>query len=339
LADGLCLEHGSAPPIFALRHNRPKGPGSARFDHDPLEAPLDLLASLSTFIRVAETGSFSAVAREAATSQSAVTRQIAQLEAHYGVRLLHRSTRRLSLTDDGEGLLERARQLVDDATAMQEVWRGRSSGPSGLVRLGVSVSGAQYLAPRLPILLQRHPGLSVELDVSDAVDDMIENRIDVALRAGEIDDTSLIARRVGTIPSIAVAAADYLDRAGSPAHPDDLASHCCIVSGGPAKETIWRFVGPDGPIAVSVRGSLRVNNTEVARRIALAGHGIAMLPGFHVLDSLRDGRLIRVLGDYPSPGMPIHLVYPSRRNLPPRTRVLMDFLAEQVSTAQNAQLA
>ncbi len=297
------------------------------------EAILDLFASLSTFIRVADTGSFSAVAREMMTSQSSVTRQVAQLEEHFGVRLFHRSTRRLSLTDDGDGVLERARNLIDDAVAIEEILQGHRTGPTGLVRVGVSVSGAQFLAPRLPILLERHPGLSIELAVSDERGDMIENGIDVALRAGEIDDSSLITRRIGLISPIVVAAPSYLDRAGNPAHPNDLADHRCIVNAGSAKAILWQFMAPEGPIGVQVRGNLRVNNTEVACRFALAGHGIALLPGFQVLDQIRAGQLVRILSEYPAPSLPIHVIYPSRRNLAMRTRILMDFLAEQVGDA------
>jgi len=299
---------------------------------------VDLFASLSTFIRVADTGSFSAVARETMTSQSAVTRQVSQLEEHFGVRLFHRSTRRLSLTDDGDGVLERARHLIDDAVAIEELLQGQRSGPTGLVRVGVSVSGAQFLALRLPLLLERHPGLSIELSVSDERGDMIENRIDIALRAGEIDDSALIARRIGIISPIVVAAPSYLERAGNPEHPSELTGHSCIVNAGRGKSATWRFMGPDGPIGVPVRGRIRVNNTEVACRFALAGHGIARLPGFQVLDQIRGGRLVRILSNFPTPGLPIHLVYPSRRNLAVRTRVVLDFLSEQIGDALTALL-
>jgi DNA-binding transcriptional LysR family regulator len=284
---------------------------------------------------VADTGSFSAVAREAAASQSVVTRQIAQLEEHFGVRLFHRTTRRLSLTEDGDSLLEHARHLVDDAIQIEDLLHRHRNGPAGLVRLGVSVSGAQFLAPRLPILLQRHPGLAVELDVNDRRDDLIEHRIDVAMRTGEIDDTSLIARRVGVINPVLVAAPSYLARVGYPERPDELSGHSCIGDGSASRPLTWRFAGPEGPIRVQVGGNMSVNNSEVACRIALAGHGVALLPGFQVLDHIREGRLARILRDYPTPGVPVHLIYPSRRNLAVRTRVLMDFLAEQLRDAMS----
>jgi DNA-binding transcriptional LysR family regulator len=299
------------------------------------EATLDLLACLSSFVRVADTGSFSAVAREMAFSQSAVTRQIAHLEEHFGVRLFHRTTRRLSLTEDGDGLLEHARHLVDDAAVIEDLLNGKRNGPTGVVRLGVSVSAAQFLVSRLPVLLKRHPGLVVDLDVNDRREDLIENRIDVAMRTGEIDDTSLIARRIGVISPILVAAPSYLERAGHPERPDELAAHSCICNGTIVKPMTWHFMGPEGPVRVQVGGGISVNNSEVASRIALSGFGIALLPGFQVLDHIRERRLVRILRGYPSPGVPIHLIYPSRRNLAIRTRVLMDFLTEQLRDAMN----
>lgn len=301
--------------------------------HRPTEAPLDLLASLSAFVRVADTGSFSAVARETAASQSAVTRQIAQLEEHFGVRLFHRTTRRLSLTEDGEVLLERARPLVADALAIEDHLRGHAQGPTGVVRLGISVSGALFLAPRLPMLLERHPGLSIELEVSDEPGDLIGHRIDIALRGGEIGDTAAIARRIGAISRVVVAAPAYLARAGCPERPDDLSGHACIGNGSAARPMTWRFTGPEGPLQVRVSGPVSVNDTEVACRMALAGHGIALLPGFHVVDHIREGRLTRILKAWPTPTLPIHLLYSSRRNLPVRTRMVMDFLAEEVKHA------
>src|SRR3954447_2040835 len=157
---------------------------------------MDLLGALRDFIRVVETGSFSAVAREREVSQSAVTRQIAQLEQHFGVRLFHRTTRRLSLTDDGQALLGHARHLLETAEEMEAALGLQSRSPAGLVRIGVSVAAARFVAPRLPALASRHPGLRIELVVRDQFAEMIEERLDLALRSGEIADVSLVARRI-----------------------------------------------------------------------------------------------------------------------------------------------
>jgi len=291
---------------------------------------MDLVSALRCFTRVVETGSFSAVARETGTSQSAVNRQVVQLEQHYGVRLLHRTTRRLSLTDDGRILLSHARHLLDTTEEMEAALGRRTATARGLVRLGVSVSAGLFLSPRLPALLVRHPGLQVELVMYDHVGDMVEDRLDLALRVGEIADTSLVARRVIDVGEAVVAAPVYLERAGAPATPADLASHICLLHTGRAEPDVWHFSGPDGLLTVQVSGGFTANDSAAILFAARAGHGIAMLPEVQVIDDLRAARLFRILVDYPSPRRPLQIVYPSRRNLAPRTRVVMDFLLEQV---------
>src|SRR5579863_1610648 len=290
---------------------------------------MDLIGALRAFVRVTETGSFSAVARESNASQSAVTRQIAQLEQHFAVRLFHRTTRRLSLTDDGKTLLGHARHLLENAEEMEAALGRQSGEPRGLVRLGTSVAGGLFLATRVPVLLARHPGLSVELVMSDRHTDMIEERLDLAFRNGEIADASLVARRVATLGRAVVAAPIYLERHGAPSMPDDLAGHTCLIHDATPEPDVWRFTGPDGPVSVQVTGAFLSNDSEAMRRAARAGHGIALLPEIQLIDDLRAGRLFRLLEDYPSERVPVHIVYPSRRNLAPRTRVVMDFMVEQ----------
>jgi DNA-binding transcriptional LysR family regulator len=290
---------------------------------------MDLIGALRAFVRVTETGSFSAVARETHTSQSAVTRLVAQLEQHFDVRLFHRTTRRLSLTDDGQVLLAHARHLLDSADEMEAVLGRQSGAPRGLVRLGTSVSGGMFLATRLPALLARHPGLSVELVMRDQNSDMIEERLDLAFRSGEIADASLVARRVGYLGRAVVAAPMYLERNGAPSTPLDLETHSCLIHDVGTEPEIWRFTGPDGPLSVHVAGQLIANDSLALQRAARGGHGIALLPEIQLIDDLRAGRLFRLLDDYPSQRLPVYIVYPSRRNLAPRTRVVMDFLIEQ----------
>ena len=186
---------------------------------------MDLIGALRCFIRVVETGSFSAVARENQISQSAVTRQIAQLEQHFGARLFHRTTRRLSLTDDGQGLLTHARHVVEATDEMETALGRQSNAPTGLVRLGTSIAGGHFLAPRLPALLARYPGLRVELVMRDQFSDMVDERLDLAWRSGEIADASLVIRRIGQLGRAVVAAPIYLERHGAPSVPEDLATH------------------------------------------------------------------------------------------------------------------
>jgi len=290
---------------------------------------MDLIGALRAFVRVTETGSFSAVARETHVSQSAVTRLVAQLEQHFEVRLFHRTTRRLSLTDDGQVLLAHARHLLESADEMETVLGRQSGAPRGLVRLGTSVAGGLFLATRLPVLLARYPGLSVELVMRDQESDMIEDRLDLAFRSGEIADASLVARRAGFLGRAVVAAPIYLERHGAPSTPEDLTAHICLIHDATAEPEVWRFTGPDGPLSVRVTGAFIANDSEAVRRAARAGHGIALLPEVQLIDDLRAGRLFRLMEDYPSQRVPVHIVYPSRRNLAPRTRVVMDFLVQQ----------
>jgi DNA-binding transcriptional LysR family regulator len=294
------------------------------------EEIMDLLGALGALIRVAEIGSFSAVARERHVSQSAMARQIELLEQHFGVRLFHRTTRRLSLTDDGEMLVGHARTVLDTVEGMEEALGRQRSSPTGLVRLCVPAAGASFLASRIPLLLEKHPGLKVELVVHDRFGDMIEERLDIALHRGELNDSSLRVRLVRMFRLEVVAAPIYLARCGVPSTPEDLANHTCLIHDiGPNSDS-WHFTSADEPLSVHVSGRFIVNSSDAARLAALAGHGIAMLPDLLVFDDVRAGQLVRLLTDYPSPRVPLHLVYPSRRNLAPRTRVVMDFLLEQI---------
>jgi DNA-binding transcriptional LysR family regulator len=290
---------------------------------------MDLIAALRAFVRVTETGSFSAVARETHVSQSAVTRLVAQLEQHFEVRLFHRTTRRLSLTDDGQVLLTHARHLLESAEEMEAVLGRQSAAPRGLVRLGTSVAGGMFLATRLPVLLERHPGLSVELVMRDQPTDMVEERLDLAFRSGEIADASLVARRAGNLGRAVVAAPIYLERHGAPVAPADLTAHTCLIHDATPEPETWRFTGPEGEVAVRVSGAFIANDSEAIRRAARAGHGVALLPEIQLIDDLRAGRLFRLMEDYESQRVPVHIVYPSRRNLAPRTRVVMEFLLQQ----------
>jgi DNA-binding transcriptional LysR family regulator len=289
---------------------------------------------LQNFVRVVDAGSFSAVARQEGTSQSTITRQIGQLEDHFGVRLLHRTTRRLSLTHDGQDLLVHARHLLDTAQGMEAALGQHRSAPVGQVRFGTSVAFGLFLTPRLPALFARHPGLSVELVMRDGPLDMIEERLDVATHAGASPDSSVIVRQIGTFGRIAVAAPAYLARRGEPERPAALAEHECLVHARGPDVAAWLFGGPDGSFAVPVQGAFGANDSAAVHLAALAGLGVAMLPEIQVSDDLRHARLVQVLKDWTPPRTPALIVYPSRRNLAPRTRVVIDFVIEQVRPLQ-----
>lgn len=290
---------------------------------------MDLITALRGFVRVVETGSFSAVAREANTSQSAVTRLVAQLEEHFGVRLLHRTTRRLSLTDEGQDLLTRARHLLEEAEALEDIFARDRAAAVGLVRIGLPVGSAMLLGPDLAAMVQSHPGLSVELVVDENVDDLVGQRLDLALRFSDSPDTSLVSRALATLGWAPVAAPAYLEAHGAPERPEDLLSHACLVHDlGPGGNR-WVFEGPNGTEAVEVNGILRSNNSMVVRQAVLGGNGIAFLGEALVFNDIRSGRLYRLLPNYTARRRPAYVVYPSRRHLPLRTRVVIDFLVDR----------
>ena len=289
---------------------------------------MDLLRCLTAFLRTVETGSFAAVARETRESHSAVTRRIAQLEEHFRVRLLHRTTRSLSLTDDGQVLVGIARQMLDLEEAMADQLGEQHSQPKGVVRLGCSVAFSVFLVPRLPVLMQRFETISLELVVSDQPMNVVESRLDLAVRFAPIDESSLVMRALFQGHRIVVAAPAYLARHGEPRVPDDLLRHDCLRHADLDGE--WQFDGPHGPVSQPVGGRLRTNTMEVLHAAALGGQGIALLPELRVYDDIRMGRLRLLLADYRTPQIPGFLVYPSGRHLSSRTRMVIDFLVEQV---------
>jgi DNA-binding transcriptional LysR family regulator len=291
---------------------------------------MDLLGGLKVLVRVVETGSFSAVARERDVTQAAVAKQISQLEEHFGVRLFHRTTRKLSLTDDGQMLLGLAQPVLDGVEGMEAALGQHSLSPVGLVRMGVTGTASRFLAQRLPLLLAARPGLRVELVVGDRFGDMTEDRLDLALRVGEIADASLVRRRSWNAERVAVAAPGYVERRGLPSTPDELGKHTCIVHDVGPESDVWTFVTPDGPRGVRVSGGFLANDARTVHRAAESGYGIALLGLLEVFDDLRSGQLVRVLSDFQAVGQTVSLVYPSRRHLAPRTRLVLEFVQEQV---------
>jgi DNA-binding transcriptional LysR family regulator len=300
---------------------------------------MDTLETLRTFVRVVETGSLSAVAREMKASQSTVSRQITQLEEHFGVRLFHRTTRHLSLTDDGQSLLDHAQTVLDSVEGMEDALGRHKSSPAGHVRVAIPVSLGLALMNRVPALMARYPGLSIELVMEDHAADMIEEGLDLAVRSGEVINLSLIKRSLGTVVRVAIAAPAYLERRGSPRLPGELVNHECIVHRVTPTDSEWRLIGPTGTVNVEVHGMISTNNHEAVRAAALGGLGIGLLPEYQAVDDIDAGKLVRVLPEYASETLPAYLVYPSRRHLAPRTRVVIDFLIEEVHRLRSRRTA
>lgn len=292
---------------------------------------MDLLHALRTFIRVTETGSFSAVARESNTNHSSVTRQVGDLEGHFGVRLFQRTTRRLSLTEDGQDLLQYARRMDELEQELEGALGRQRASPTGMVRIGISTAGATLMTPRLRSLMETYPALSIELVVRDQLGDMIDERLDIAVYVGQPPDSSLLARRVGAFGRVLVASPAYLEKRGAPSRPSDLADHDCVIHEYGPESTQWNFKGPDGPETIRVQGRFHANNAAIVRRAVLDGYGVAMVPEALIVDDARSARLYRLLPDYQTERLPAFLLYPSRRHLPPRTRVVLETIAQEIA--------
>ncbi len=291
---------------------------------------MDLLAAFKTFVRIAETGSFSSVAREVGATQPAISRQIAALETHLGARLFQRSTRSLTLTEDGRDLLSHARLVMEAVEETEAAIGRRKMSPSGMVRLGApGVFGRMYVAPRVGRLLVRYPDLSVDLSMTDSVVDMVQEGLDLSIRVGDVQDASLVARRIGSTTSIAVASESYIKAHGEPSHPQDLAEHECIIFTRLATPETWNFIGNGGAIAVPVSGRLRTNGIDAVIEAACAGVGVALVPIWMMRTEIVGGRLQQILKAWQPPRRGISVVYPSRRFLAPRTRAVIDFLVDE----------
>ncbi|MBC7799423.1 MAG: LysR family transcriptional regulator [Gemmatimonadaceae bacterium] len=291
---------------------------------------MDVLAALRTFVRVAEAGSFSAVAREMGATQPAISRQVGALEQHLDARLIQRTTRSLTLTEDGRDLLGHARRVLDCVEEAEAAIGRRQGTPSGLVRLTTPATfGRLYVAPRMRRLLDRYPDLSVELYMSDSPTDLIASGMDLAIRGGPVTEASLVARRIAGSARYVVASAEYLARNGTPLHPDDLARHSCVIFLQNAAPNEWRFQGPGGPVTVTVAGRFRTDSSEGIRAAVAAGIGLALAPAWVFGDDLITGNVRAVLEPFQAEQVAIHAVYPSRRNLAPRTRAVIDFLVDE----------
>jgi len=289
---------------------------------------LDLIAVLRTFVRVAEIGSFSAVAEEQGVTQPAVSRQVTALEEHFGTRLLQRSTHAVTLTEEGRDLLPAVQQLLDSADTLEESTGQRRSKPVGLVRLAVPHSFGLYLSSQLGGLLNKHEALSIDLVVQDHFLDIIEEGLDLQVIVGPANNSALISRRIGRAMGFLVAAPQYLSGRSLPEQPSDLQYHDCIVYHRWGPRNVWWFSSPEGNVSVSVRGRFRTNNADAVRRATLDGRGIALLSHFLVAEDIQAGRLRSLMPAFPPLRLPLSVVYPSRRNLPPRVRTVIEFLTE-----------
>ncbi|KGM56089.1 LysR family transcriptional regulator [Lysobacter daejeonensis GH1-9] len=293
---------------------------------------MDRIGDIALFLRVLDLGSISAAARSLDLSVAVASQRLKRLERDLGVRLLHRTTRQLHPTPEGLLLAEQGRPLVEDLDALADGLRRTGSGVAGTLRVTMSSTfGRLYVSPLLPEFLARHPAVRVSVDLNDLKVDLVSAGMDLAIRIGTLDDSSLVARQIATNRRLLCASPAYLGAHGTPQTPADLAAHqCLLLVGSQGRQDVWRLQDGHGEVAVRVSGRLESNQGELLRDAAVAGLGIALHSTWHVHDDLRVGRLLRVLPDYPLADTGIHAVMPQRRLVPPRVRAFVDFLAERL---------
>jgi DNA-binding transcriptional LysR family regulator len=292
---------------------------------------MDRLRLMETFVRVVETGNFSAVAREERSTQSAVSKQVQALEAMLGAKLLVRSTRSHSLTEAGKRYYERCRQVLDTLEeARVEVQRTENE-ISGVLRVAAPVSfGRLHIVPRLNAFFERYPQLKIDLQLDDSFVDLVVGGIDVAFRVGELKDSRLIARRIGTAHRAVLASPAYLARHGEPRHPDELRRHQCILYTGLANLNEWNFEDEDGARhTVRINGRLQSNSSEAIRQAIIEGLGICYTPQWVYGDDIRTGRVQQILTRYKAAPLPLNVVFQPARRPSIKISHFVSFFAEE----------
>jgi len=290
---------------------------------------MDRFLEMQVFSAVVEAGSFTAAADVLDMSKAAVSRYVAELEERLGVRLLHRTTRKLSPTTEGGIFHARCRELLGNLDEAEAEITSRSGEASGLLKLNVPVSfGLMHLAPLWPAFLARHPKLLLDISLSDRVVDLVEEGFDAAVRIGQLPPSSLIGRRLASTRLVLCASPAYLARRGEPAAPTDLLDHDTISYSLFSTGEHWPFTGPEGAATVQVRPRMRTNSGDTCRAAALQDQGIILQPTFIVGPDLAAGTLRETMTGYRSLELGIHAVYPSRKFVSPKVRLLVDFLVE-----------
>ena len=295
---------------------------------------MDRLYAMQVFVRVAELGSFAAVAQQQGVARSVVTRQVAALEEHLGVRLMERSTRRLTLTSAGAAYLEKCRVILNLVEVAETGVAEDRQAPRGPVRISLPLSyGLQRMVPLLLDFARAHAGVTLDMDYTDRRVNLIEEGIDLAIRiTGELAPTD-VARRLGTIRMCTIASRDYLASYGTPSHPSELARHECLGYTTSSHQQSWVYLIDGSPRAFPISTRITANNGEALTRAAVSGLGIAMQPDFIAEPYLADGRVVKILENFALPELGIHAVLPSNRQVPHRVRVLTDYLAERMREA------
>jgi DNA-binding transcriptional LysR family regulator len=285
------------------------------------------LNEIMHFTKVVETGSFTRAANALGVPKSTVSRKVAALEERLGARLLHRTTRKLRLTEIGEAFHNRCARVLNDLEDAEMAVSSMHGTPHGTLRVTAPMDfGEQMLGNVLQDFERTYPDVRVELYLNDRIVDLVEEGFDLAIRAGNLADSGLIGRKLGQAAMILVASPDYLEKAGSPTTPEELENHRCILFSGAGMDKTWTLNGEKGSVTVPVTGPLVTNHFNLIHFAALKGMGIAFLPIFHAVEDFRAGRLVWVLPTFSSAYAKVHVVYPSNRHLVAKVRAFLDLL-------------
>ena len=290
---------------------------------------MDRFQEMRAFVAVVDRGSFVRAAEALAVSKTAVSRLVGDLEARLGTRLLHRTTRRLSLTPEGEVFHDRCRQLLDGVAEAEAELSAQAGEAIGQLRVNVPVSfGLLHLAPLWPAFMALHPRVMLDVALSDRIVDLVDEGYDLAVRIARLQASSLVSRRLASTRLILCASPQYLSRHGAPAHPSELAHHAVISYALLAMGERWEFEGPDGPVGVGVVPRMRSNSGDTCCAAAVQHQGIVLQPSFLVAPHLASGALVELLPQYRSIELGVYAVYPSRKHLTTKVRALVDFLVD-----------
>ena len=290
---------------------------------------------MTAFVRSVDGGGFSAAARELGLTPSALSKLVTRLEDRLGARLLQRTTRRLQLTPEGEAFYVRSRRILADMDEAEAEVVAAGVRPTGLLRLHCgSAFGMHQLAPAIPLFLERHAGVELDITISDEPLVGLAEGVDLAIRIGPLDESSMVARRICNLERVICAAPSYLERCGTPRTPDELQQHNCLwITSLPVLRR-WPFDTDDGIRVVHIDGNVVANNAETVLQLAMAGVGITRLTDVIVGDAIGRGELIPILSEWHHvEPVPLYATYPSGRNLSPKIRAMVDFLVEQFGSA------
>jgi len=294
---------------------------------------MDTLDGLKTVIAVVETGSFTAASERLGISKALASKYIGEVEKQLDVRLFNRSTRKLALTEAGQNYYDKALPLIEEFDDLIDQVTGTQAGPQGFLRVSVPVTfGEMKLSAVIVKFLKKYPQIQLDIQLTDKKINMLEEGVDVVIRIGGVDDSSLIAKKINTYPLILCAAKGYLTEYGTPKKPQDISQHTCIIDSNFKIGDQWPIISSDDKTdTITVSSKISVNSPRAVKEIAMAGGGIAMIPKFIIEDALKDGRLEVVLPDYHTLEFGLFAIYPHRRYLAKKVRCFIDFLAEEFS--------